>query len=278
MCGHIKQEISKLKAQLAAVQDTIEPPDPDEPGGPHKPKVPPGAKAQINALAAKIKAKTEQYRDCIANANPAPAPLRIDVTSITCVDETDGPGDDEPYLLTVAVERRAAGGGLPLPIPQLRVNNVGPWEGVADGEHHGMSSLPTADRRPIWGRNGQPAEIRHPDDVILLLALMENDGANPHTVRQIVDSMMVGTIMNNIQSDRPAQVTALRETLVDAIDTARVDTSFPFDHDERIGGIRELRLTRFDLNWALMDSPRGFSFTFKGDGAHYGVNVSMRRP
>lgn len=217
----------------------------------------------------------------------ATAKLSISVHSIRCVEETDEAGADEPYVLVFAADLSKTLAGFTAPVGA--VERYGPWEDTDKGEAKSVvlegSAAAVALKKtfphwrfpmPFWGIGGTPSAISDPDDVVFLVQVMENDDATASDVRSLVNAQMVASLGGVVNSDmsRSDLVSHLRRAMRDAAEMAR-KTGIP-NADDRVGGVKELRLTASDLSKAAGGSHQK-TLEFTGDGGKYRVRFEMRK-
>jgi hypothetical protein len=158
--------------------------------------------------------------------------LSIRLHSILCRSESDENSDsDEPYVLVTTVKRPQ--GKTPA---DVRTIQHGPWE-MDDGD-----VIEPVSARAIWDTNGRPADIMNPDDVIIIVTLVENDQGSPGGIRTLVQSTATATMAAAVTAAREVQVARLLQDLPGAVIAADVG----FLGDDHVG-TRELRLTPADL-------------------------------
>lgn len=201
-------------------------------------------------------------------------PIKIAVTKVRCLIETDEVGSDEPYILVTGVN-------LKPPIPNVEVTRYGPWGDVDEGELLRTQPIPAGfnpDTLPIivwrrlcWGLNGNPAPINHPDDIILLVSMMENDDGSPSATRTIVKGAAVSSLAASVGTSRANRVSKLINDINGALN---VPTGAP-NFDDRVGSTKELRLSQ-----SLLDVETGVkakNLLFTGDGGQYRVRFEMSK-
>src|SRR5437773_1439494 len=116
-----------------------------------------------------------------AKAAPGPeTPIKISFLLLECV-ETQGEGSpDEPYVVFFVAD---LGAGF---IAKTMVRGSGVFRDVDDGETHKRLDRhkhpPAENPLVLWGIDGKPAPIKNPDEVVILVALMENDKSSPEAV------------------------------------------------------------------------------------------------
>lgn len=271
LCTKIKQEVKELLAEYTALELQSET-EPDA--------TLPALLKKMTAVAQNLAAKQQELANCLGIV-PAPVPLKpitIGVSRIHCYTETSGFGSDEPYILALAVDLTShlsisvGGTSVQIPLPSLHVTRVGPWDDVDNGETRWAGELARADARPFWDATGNLKFIAVPSDVILLIALMENDDANPDSVRTTVEGILTGTLHSNPGRTRAQLVNAMVIGMNSAIDTARgAGSTFPFNFDDQIGSTQELLLTSVELAQASQLDKIERTLQFAGDDAKYDV-------
>lgn len=192
---------------------------------------------QKSAIAAQIKGVNKQITtakaklsSCIATTPPAPAPLTITLRSLSCQAETsEFSGSDEPYVLVYTADLTT------FPAPQSDVTRSNVESDVDKNEARTLNV-------PVWGINGAARIIRRPEDVLILIALIENDnssvGAVVSTVRLAMQAELVRAVANRL--DRARLVQTLSDAMKGAIGTA-VLTGVT-DPDDLLS-VRELEIT-----------------------------------
>ncbi len=267
-CDKIRNKVAQLEEKIADLKDQIN-----------------GATgAELHGLAGQLSQALRQLAQaqealaaCEGKLPPPvpPKPITIGVDRIVCIQETDEPGSDEPYVLVLAVDLASTLKGLPIPFPfpTLHVTRVGPWEGVDDGETHSTAELNQSDRRPFWNLT-RKLQLTDPSKTIFLVALMENDGANPESVRTVLEGILTATLFSNLTLDREAMAQALTGAMDAGIDTARASgVGFPFNFDNQIGRTQELNISVVDIDRASRNgsTERNLSFSDEDEDAFYQV-------
>lgn len=206
------------------------------------------------------------------------SPITIAVQEIKCIEETNEVGSDEPYVLVVGVNLK------PL-VPNVEAVLYGAWDDVDTGETHGtmplppdfdpnvFDAIPVVWRKPFWGLNGQPVAINDPDDVIFLVALMENDDGKPQAARGLVKSAVVASLASSRQEKRRA--VRIQKLIADMNSALALPTGAP-NFDDQIGSVQELQLTSQDLSLAST-GVHTKSLRFAGDGGKYDVVFELKK-
>jgi hypothetical protein len=119
---------------------------------------------------------------------PMSIPVSVTLERLKCFEQEDteppliDTEDDEPYVIVLAVngQGRAIIPGTTLRFPESLVTRVGPIEGFDKGD------LKPAPANMVWGLDHSPAEMVRLDQVFFLVALLENDSADPAKVENRV--------------------------------------------------------------------------------------------
>jgi hypothetical protein len=173
-------------------------------------------------------------------------------------------------------------------IPSGAATKTGAWGDADQGDLLGttppppgadpdvIDAIPIVWRWNCWGLDGNAAPIADPDKVIFLAAVMENDDASPKAVRATVSTAMAGALANVVNSgmSRAAIVDRLRNDMDGALNLGRVSGAPNFD--DRVGGVKGLRLTADDLK-AAANGGRKKKLEFAGDGGQYRVEFTLSK-
>jgi hypothetical protein len=203
--------------------------------------------------------------------------VKIAVTKVKCFSDTDEWNSDEPYVLVTGVNLKAL-------VPTVEVTRYGPWNDVDDGDTR--TTFPISPdlpfdpdpmglvgtfRKPCWGLDGKAAPINNPDDVALLVSLMENDDGDVSAMRTLVKSAAVVSLAASTSSDRATRVKKLQADIDGAL---QIPTGAP-NFDDPIGATQEFRLTKdlLDVN----GHKKTKSLTFKSDGGRYEVSLEITK-
>jgi hypothetical protein len=254
-CQKIRDQIKALRGEIQHIQSAPgykQGPDDPRPGKPD-----PEALAEVKKLWAKVNALNSTFNHCLVK-NVTPFPIRIAVSSIYCIEEQEGGlfQDDEPYVLVAGIE----------PASRLvELTLYGPSEDVNTGESRSFTGP------PFWALDNQSAQvISDPNNVIFLVAFMENDDGTPTAARTLVKSELVASLAASVGMNRNQRVQTLINDMNDALTTP---TGFP-DSDDQIGSAQELRLSPLDLVRPIL-GPHVLTLTFSGAGAKYQVNCAL---
>ncbi len=122
---------------------------------------------------------------------------------------------------------------------------VGPWTGIRAGY------VRFADNNSphFWDLDENPRIVEDPEDVILLVGLVENDGASPDAIRGAVQNSLKVSLAGNLGRDYDTLADTLVSAMVGAIDSFAGLGIGPShaNFDDRIA-VRHLQLTTADLN------------------------------
>jgi hypothetical protein len=187
-------------------------------------------------------------------------PISVAVKSVHCIHDTVELGNDEVYVVVLAADLRQQ---LGVTVPRLSLTFTGVWSGTNDFEGRAVKLLPIPEgetenfwdgiplvwKKHCWGLGGTAAPIAHPDDVLLLVALMENDDASLRNVKSVATGILTGDLASVANSglSRPVFVQKMKEFMDGALPAAGM--AFP-SGDVLIGHSHELELTDADLHAA----------------------------
>ncbi|PDZ59284.1 LGFP repeat-containing protein [Bacillus thuringiensis] len=194
----------------------------------------------------------------------------IYLKSLRCHVETDEVGADEPYILitTVNLASSVSVAGFPVPLPAYEVVKYGPFGDVDGAETHFAPGI----AQPFWGLTNNPERLDNPDNVIFVVALMENDDGDPENLRGIVKGIVSGSVFGSLSFDRTNKVIKLINDVNSALGTPTGAPNF----DDKVGDPQELRFSREELERAAADSPVPKDLQFRGDGGHYTLTFEAK--
>ena len=134
-------------------------------------------------------------------------------------------------------------------LPAINVTKIGQWIGVDANETHLAISLTSTNRPAFWNLDGRAQPIAAPQDVIFLVAFMENDGSSPDAIRGVVQTELLAARLTNTNRAYTAYVINMISNMTGTIDTARLLGLSPghLNADDLIGGVQQLSLTTNDL-------------------------------
>jgi hypothetical protein len=208
--------------------------------------------ARIDAEVADTEAALDRCRAQEEQAqNPVPQNILGTVEKIQCHTAKREVGHEEPYLLIASFDMANVvnAGMIGINLPAIDVVKIGPWAGVDANETHLASALSAINRPPFWDLNRQARPIAHTQDVIFLVAFMENDGSSPDAIRGAVRTNLLTSLATNTNRPYATYVDTMISNMTGAIETARVAGLDPMhlNEDDLIGGVRQLELTTNDL-------------------------------
>ena len=185
-------------------------------------------------------------------ANPVPQPITGKVDKIECHDASKEVGHDEPYLLIATFDMTDAVnlGVVGVTFPDISVLKIGPWIGVDGGETHYASNLSSANRPNFWDLDSAPRPIAHQQDVIFLVAMCENDGSSPDSIRGGVRTDLLAARATNTNRSYDAYVTAMISNMTGSIETRRFLGLDPLNlnEDDLFETVKPLALTATDID------------------------------
>jgi len=214
------------------------------------------AEEVLAGLNADITSTTPALNLCLAQEaqenNPVPQDILGSVDRITCHDARREVGPDEPYLLIAAFDLLGIvnGGVIGFTLPTINVVKIGPWDGVGSGETHNANVLSSASRPDFWDLNGDAKPIGDPEDVIFLVACMENDASSPDAIRGGVRTNLLASRVNNTNRPYDSYVDTMISNMTGAIETLRIEGLGPggLNRDDLIGEVKHLSLSTGDLD------------------------------
>jgi hypothetical protein len=196
--------------------------------------------------------------------------FRIAFMEMRCLEETSElSASDEPYVLFFTADLRG-------PIPKTALNRTKVFEGTDKG---------TLDKQwvRIWGVDGNAQPIVDPDNVLILVKLMEYDDSDPNDIVTATRAALFGNVLSLFGSGKSHSdiVTQLipvfnstARTSAHASALANAGLGRPPNADDEIGSAQELRITQADLNAAKNGTIRK-NLTFSGDGGKYRLGFDV---
>lgn len=199
--------------------------------------------------------------------------IRIAMTKIRCLIETNEVGADQPYVIVV-------GADLTKTPPNVEATLSGPWEDMDKGEARTLLPLESLAAQPpqvavflqslglvqtpFWSLDNKTGKnIKKPEDVIFIVTVMENDDGDPKVARELAKTAAVASLASSMGMDRAERVQKLIQDINHAL---KMPTGFP-NFDDRID-TKELKFTAKELSAADKGSvAKGLIFT--GDGGQY---------
>ncbi|MET9423355.1 hypothetical protein ABZY06_21930 [Streptomyces sp. NPDC006540] len=159
-----------------------------------------------------------------------------------------------------------------------------------------MEDIDKGDLKPapaneLWNLDGRPAPMPNPARTLFMVALLENDNADPTQVTNQARTLLQGTLVgawtnanNRTDLDEPGRfefyVTTGRAAFESAIDTARgfSPPGAVLDPDDKLGSPQILRFTPDEHQRVLNHAPSTIHRTlkFSGDDASYDLTFTLR--
>lgn len=200
-------------------------------------------------------------------------PLKIALTKMKCLETTSGGGSDEPYVLVFSAQLKSLGGAFT--IPGAHTTMYGPWDDADKGDLLATSFLNIKPEN-CWGLDGKPAVINSPNDVIILVALMENDDATPGGIRTGLHAQLFASLTSysNSGMSRASMVQSLKKDMKDILKGITV-TGFPSSDD--LIGVTELALQNSDLVTASAGNTVVENLELAGDGGKYKLRFEISK-
>ena len=245
--------------------------------------------AEVNTLVSKTRFA---LRACEAPFLPPPpppppaVPLTLTLTNFVCLDQSDeirilfgfNTEDDEPYAVVFAVDLKIANlavASLPVGAINSKMTLIGALADVNEGEEV------SAPGNVIWGLSNASDLVTSANNLIVLVAMMENDDGSPSQVRTVLEKAAQASLFSNLpaftslQIPRQELVSRIIADMDGAMGAAKVGVPNP---DDNIGAIQELRFFQFELDDIYKNrGPVEKSLTFEGDDAKYVLKFKMFR-
>ncbi len=203
--------------------------------------------------------------------------VKIALTKMRCLIETDENGSDEPYVLVFAAKIKNVAGAVN--IPSAITVKYGPWENVDEGDLvstgfklGGQTILPVEN---FWGLDGNAQEMTQPEDAIFLVALMENDDAGTGGIRAGLHAQLFAAITSyaNAGMSRATMVSKLKKDVKDVL-TGITVTGIPNSDD--FVNVAELSFSTSEITKAASQTVIK-KIELKGDGGKYRLQFEMRK-
>ncbi|MCB0710222.1 MAG: hypothetical protein KDC15_12620 [Chitinophagaceae bacterium] len=203
--------------------------------------------------------------------------VKIALTKMRCLQETNEVGADEPYVLVFAAQIKSVANVVNVPAASTTI--YGPWSNVDKGDLvqsalviGGKTILPAQN---CWGLNGKPQELANADEAIFIVALMENDDADTGGIRAGTHAQMFASITSyaNAGMSRADMVGKLKHDMKDVLRGITV-TGIPNSDD--LVGVAELFFNNTDLQKAATQTVVK-NIVLKGDGGEYRLRFEMSK-
>ena len=181
--------------------------------------------------------------------------------------------DDEPYALVFAVDLNITA-SIPVGATNSKMTLVGPLLDVDPGDRSAPANV-------IWGLSNAPDMVTSANNLIVLVAMMENDSGSPDQARTVLEAAAQLSLIANLpaftslQIPRQELVSRIIARMSGAMGLAKAGVPNP---DDNIGDIQELRFFQFELDDIYKNrGPNEKSLTFEGDDAKYVLKFRMFR-
>ena len=203
--------------------------------------------------------------------------VKIMLTKLRCLTETDEVGADEPYVLVFAAQIKKIGGVVN--IPAAATVRYGPWGDVDKGELVSttlkLGGKTILEAKNFWGLDGKAHELSDMNDVIFIVGLMENDDAGAGGIREGLHAQLFASISSyaNAGMSRADMVSKLKHDMKDVLKGVTV-TGIPNNDD--LVGVAELRFS----NAALQNAAHATqieTMEIAGDGGKYRLRFEMHK-
>lgn len=207
--------------------------------------------------------------------------IKIYLREMRCIEETDEAGDDEPYVLvssvnlaaTTAITATVPGTNqtatIQVPAPASTVVLYDWTKDFSDDDRQLVPGAPES----FWGVNGFPATLTNPDDVIIMVSLMEEDDGQPGVLRGLLRATVVASVAGSMAFSRDDRVRMLRQDIDSVLHTP---TGAP-NYDDVVG-TQELRFTVQELADAENFITVRKDVEIAGDGGRYRLTFEARNP
>ena len=147
------------------------------------------------------------------------AKIKIRVAAVRVLDESnEASSSEEPYIIVFVADRSKNLGGIA--VPSAKTTVFGPWSADEDDLFDDV-----AGQRSLLGPEVGPRSWRnHPDHLIILAGVMENDDGNPTQGRSLVNGLMAGSLANMAGSNltRDQMAAQLKIDMDGALSQARM--------------------------------------------------------
>ena len=203
--------------------------------------------------------------------------VKIMLTKMRCLRETDEVGSDEPYVLVFAAMIEKVGGLVN--IPSAATTIYGPWNNTDEGDlvetavHLGGKQVMAS--KNFWGLDGHAQQLNDPDNVIFLAGLMENDDADTGGIRAALHAQLFAAISSyaNSKMSRESMVKKLKGDMRDVLKGVTV-TGLPNNDD--FVGITEVRFGEQSLK-EVEHQTIVKAYELAGDGGRYRLRFEMKK-
>jgi PASTA domain len=196
--------------------------------------------------------------------------LSMELHSIRSLNESsEASASDELYVLVTVASVRPPIVGLPIPaIPNFRVFSYGVF-GDMDDDDPG----PVIVRGPpFWGMDG-PEDIADPDDVAIIVSVMEHDNGTPAQYVELLNAKTAISLGASAGAPSPAARGARLAADISNVLNA-IDVPIPFAFDDDHIGTQQFVLDHSDL---IPSGRKDRTMRFDGAGATVELGLAIHR-
>jgi hypothetical protein len=187
--------------------------------------------------------------------------LSIELHSIRSLDESsEFSSSDELYVLVTVASVRPPIAGLPIPaIPNFRVFSYGVFTDMDDDDPGPVIVGGPA----FWGMDGAPADIGDPNDVAIIVSVMEQDNGSPAQYAELINAKTGISLATSAGAPSPAARAARLAADISNVLNA-IDVPIPFAFDDDHISTQQFVLDASDL---IPSGRKERVMRFTGDGA-----------
>jgi hypothetical protein len=175
-----------------------------------------------------------------------------------CVEQSGETPAGAPYVLVAGIDMRAVW-------PDVEAVLYRPWKDARPAAPAGI--VPLIWRDSFWRLDIVAAPIAKPDDLILLVTLVEHVDGNPCTMRTLVKEAVIDALDASTGMARKARIAKLLRSINGAVDFANGGPNF--------SSAIELRLTTDDAACLKSNSHCRFVVSFFGYGGEYCLALDL---
>jgi hypothetical protein len=195
--------------------------------------------------------------------DPSATPLQLIATQLYANHTTGEVGKDEPYLVFFAAD-----------LSKPKGRGITPYTNYFEMNANGKNTVyPNVH---LWSTDGGKAPMKDPNDVLVLAALMENDGGTIKLIRDSVDSDLQQVLADDHNLPYTSLVSKLRTKMDTSLQGALKGSGG--NHDEQIGSTQSVSVTPGDV----LDASNGVKVSlpklrFIGHNANYELSFTLSR-
>jgi hypothetical protein len=167
--------------------------------------------------------------------------LTITLKSIKCLEEiNESSASEEPYVLVTSAELSRRSRVWELPQTSMCSGTASSGKTSTRAKSGKTATCLSGDSTPT------PSEINHPDDVALIVSLMENDNADPSQYATYVKTAATASLLASVgETNKKSRSTRLVQDTRNALDGVNFPIPFALDDDHI--GTHQLQLEGDDL-------------------------------